>query len=394
MPLLMLMRLLTSALSLAVLGAAAYLAWTWYEGETAYDTLNGILVRTREDWRLWVAGLLLAWSLMGRLALAPLLGRADNDHSRMSLTRGEGEFIDTPTGASIYVERHGDRSKPVMIFTHGWGLDSTIWQYARRDLVGDFHLVFWDLPGLGKSRRGPDGSADPTRFAADLQAVIDFVGAKDVILVGHSIGGMAIQTLVRDAPDYVSGQVAGIILLNTTYTNPITTAAGSGILRTLRWPLLEPLLFLTRLLQPLAWLDAWRAYLNGSAHIANRIQFGRSATRSQLNAVTLLGTRNPQGVLARGNQGMFRWDATGAMRLYSGPVLVIGGRLDLATRIEASRLIAADAKGSQLLEVDDVNHCGFLEKAGAYNDAIAAFARAATSRSAGTAAPPPDLKSP
>jgi pimeloyl-ACP methyl ester carboxylesterase len=374
MPLLIVVRLLTSVLSLVVLGAAAYLGWTWYEGDT-YSSVDGVLVRAREDWRLWVAVGLLLWSLMGRFVIGPLLGRADDAQSLLAPRRGEGEFVDTPTGATVYVERHGDSSKPMLLFTHGWGLDSTIWQYAKRDLLPEFHLVVWDLPGLGKSRRGPDGRTDPTRFAADLQAVMDFVGAKDIILVGHSIGGMTIQSLVRDAPEQVHRQVAGIVLLNTTYTNPINTAFGSAVFRVLRWPVLEPLLFMTRLLQPLAWLDAWRAYLNGSAHLANRIQFGGSVTRSQLNAVTLLGTRNPQGVLAHGNQGMFRWDATAAMRHYLGPVLVIGGRVDLATKVEASRVIAAEARGSRLLEVDGVNHCGFLENAAVYNDAIAEFAR-------------------
>ena len=71
---------------------------------------------------------------------------------------------------------------------------------------------------------------------------------------------------------------------------------------------------------------------------------------------------------------MFRWDATGAMRKFANPVLVIGGTADLATTLPASRTIAAES-GAQLIEVPDVNHNGFLENAAAYNDAIAAFTR-------------------
>jgi hypothetical protein len=52
-------------------------------------------------------------------------------------------------------------------------------------------------------------------------------------------------------------------------------------------------------LSPLAWLDAGQAYLRGWAR-ANRIQFGRRVTRSQLNALTLLGTRNSQAAVPRG----------------------------------------------------------------------------------------------
>ncbi len=39
-----------------------------------------------------------------------------------------------------------------------------------------------------------------------------------------------------------------------------------------------------------------------------------------------------------------------------------------------------DAPNSKLLEVEDVNHNGFLENAVAYNSAIADFARAVTTK--------------
>jgi len=374
MPLLIFARLLSSIASLAVLYGAGYLLWSWYDGDV-YITATDTLERTREDWRLVLGVALIAFSFLGRFVIVPLLGRPDTAETRLDLQRAAGDILDTPTGASLYVEQHGDRSKPTILFTHGWGLDSTIWQYAKRDLSSDFHLVFWDLPGLGKSKAGADHRFDPTRFSLELDAVMEFIGSRGVVLVGHSVGGMTIQTLVRDAPDRVRSRVAGIVLLNTTFTNPIDTVFGAIVFKALRWPLIEPMLFLTSMLQPLAWLDAWRAYLSGSAHIANRVQFGRKVTRSQLNAVTLLGTRNPQGVLAQGNLGMFRWDASEAMKGYDGPVLIIGGRVDLATKIEASRTIASDAPRARLIEVDDVNHNGFLENALAYNKAIIDFVK-------------------
>ncbi len=43
------------------------------------------------------------------------------------------------------------------------------------------------------------------------------------MLVGHSIGGMTIQTLARDHPELFGREVVGVVLLNTTYTNPLKT---------------------------------------------------------------------------------------------------------------------------------------------------------------------------
>jgi pimeloyl-ACP methyl ester carboxylesterase len=305
-----------------------------------------------------------------------LLGKPDTDHTRFHPVHGKGATIESPTGAQLYVERSGDASKPTLVLTHGWGLDSTIWAYAKRDLGERFNLVVWDLPGTGKSRPGANKQLNPDRFADDLVAVIQSVPAGRVVLVGHSIGGMTIQAFVRRAPQRLKGRVAGIALLNTTYTNPLETMIASGFFKAIRWPVIEPMLLLTRLLQPLAWLEAWRSYASGWAHLANRVQFGKTVTRSQLNAVTLLGTRNSPAALARGNLGMFRWDASSVLADAHCPVLIIAGQNDIVTKPQASREMAADAR-TRVVLVDDVNHNGFLEDADAYNAAIAAFAEAA-----------------
>ena len=47
--------------------------------------------------------------------------------------------------------------------------------------------------------------------------------------------------------------------------------------------------------------------------------------------------------------------------------------MDVATKLEASRTIASDARDATLIEVDGVNHNGFLEKAPVYNEAIRSF---------------------
>jgi pimeloyl-ACP methyl ester carboxylesterase len=148
----------------------------------------------------------------------------------------------------------------------------------------------------------------------------------------------------------------------------------SRLFQALRQPLLEPLLHLTIWLQPVAWLSAWQSYLSGSAHLANRFGFGRFVTRSQLEHTTLLATRNAPAVQARGNLAMFRWDATGALEGLQTPVLMIGGEVDIITKLEASREIARSAPEARLQMVDGVNHMGFLERANLYTAAIESFA--------------------
>jgi pimeloyl-ACP methyl ester carboxylesterase len=371
MPLLFLAGLFFGLFSWAVLGSGVYLAWSWYEGDVVRDA-DGVLQRVREDWRLWTALALLGWSFLGRFVVRLLLARPDTDETRPEC--GLGHRIDGAGGASLHVEIDGDAAAPPLILIHGWGMDSTIWYYARRHLAKRFRVIVWDLPGLGRSRVKSRDAIDLARFAADLKSVIGLAGGRPVVLVGHSIGGMTIQTLARDDAAFFNEQVAGSVLLNTTWTNPLETMILRGLFKALRWPLLEPVMRLTIWLQPLAWLAAWQSYLSGSAHMANRLGFGRFVTRSQLDHTTLLATRNPPGVLARGNLAMFRWDATRAWADIATPLLVIGGDKDIVTKVEASETLAANAPNARLQVVQGVNHLGFLERAEIYNEAIAAFA--------------------
>lgn len=370
MPLIVLARLVLSLASWGVLAAGGCLLWSWYEGSWTLDAY-GASHHVREPWQLWTALALLAWSFLGRLVMTPILTRADEDPTRAE--RGDHQMIASPTGSNLYVEVHGPEDAPPVILTHGWGLDSTIWYYLRRHLSQNFRVIVWDLPGLGRSQAASGSTVDLSHFATDLKALLSLTGGKPAVLVGHSIGGMTLQTLVRDHPEVLADQVTGLVLVNTTYINPLKTMVLSPLALALRRPVLEPIFRLAIWLQPLAWLGAWQSYLSGSAHLANRIGFASQVTRSQLEQTTLLATRNPPAALARGNLAMFRWDAHDAIALAAVPCLILAGDKDLVTKKEASEHIASQAPFASLRVIDDANHMGFLERSQAYNEEIARF---------------------
>ncbi|MET3900410.1 pimeloyl-ACP methyl ester carboxylesterase [Devosia sp. UYZn731] len=371
MPFIIILRFVFSLLSLCILGVAAYLLWNWYHGDLVRQS-DGDLVRVRTDWFLWLGGALLCLSFLGRTILAPFLAKKDTDPT--APIRSAGVTVPGATGSQLYVERLGAPDAPVIILTHGWAMDSTIWFYAKRDLARRFQVICWDLPGMGKSRPATASAIGLSEFAQDLRSVIELAGDRKVVLVGHSIGGMTIQTLARDEPEYFNRRVAGTVLVNTTYTNPLKTMILSGLAQAIRWPVLEPIMRLGILLQPLVWLSAWQSYLSGSAHVANRIGFGKYVTHSQLNHTTLLSTRNSPGNINRGNLAMFRWDATNAMAKITTPVLVLAGSIDIVTKPEAGQRIALDHAGTIYTAIAGVNHMGFLELAPVYNRAIEDFA--------------------
>lgn len=331
----------------------------------------GTPYRERDDWRLWSGLAALAWSALGRYVVLVLTARRDLRPTRAQ--RGAGRTVTSATGSSLYVETHGPAAAAPIIFTHGWGMDSTFWHYAKQDLADRFRLTFWDLPGLGKSAPASKAAISLEAFAADLASLLDNAGGQRPVLVGHSIGGMIIQTLLRDHPQ-LQDRLAGVVLLNTTYSNPLKTMILGRLLAALQRPLLEPAAKFAIGLQPLMWLAKWQSYLSGSSHLALRLGFGKFVTRSQLEHATLLSTRNPPAVQARGDLAMFHWDATGVVDRARIPVLVVGGDKDIVTKLEASQAMAGRADMASLQVVRDVNHMGPMERADLYNQLIADFA--------------------
>lgn len=365
------MSLLIPVLNILVLSvtiAFGFLGWTTLEDHGGRRALDD--PELWRDGRVWLtlSGIaLLAGG--GRWLVLALLGHADKAWVRPA---AEGEVVPVEDGSRLYVERPsglGSTASVTLVWTHGWGLDATIWA-PLTDRLSDHPTLMWDLPGLGRSRSGGSGSVGPKAFAADLDRLLDDTPGP-LVLIGHSIGGMTLQSWLSRSPE--RERVAGLVLLNTTPRMPLRTMVFSTLLRALERPLLRPMMRLTILLRPIAWLMAWQGYLSGTTHLANRLGFGRRAGRGALDYVSRLTTRNDPAVQARGNLAMFDWDSEDAAAGWSKPLLVIGGTDDLVTRSQASQALAALAPDSRLVLVPGVGHMGFLEAPEAYADAIRAF---------------------
>ena len=372
MPLTFLSRWLAVIVGMVVLVVAIHLIYSWWDGPLARDAAGAVRVQRGESWRLWSGVVLLGWSFFGRF---PTLLFFRKDRAEPKARRVEGALIDGPHGARLWVESIGPADAPVIVFTHGWGMNATVWWYAKAHLSETFRLVMWDLPGLGRSTRFSDGEIGLDRFADSLKAVVDHVGADKVLLVGHSIGGMITQTLARDHAQFVEARAAGLVLVDTTYTDPLRTMIMSGLFRAVRVPLIKPLLWLQIVLAPLVWLLNWKSYLDGSMLIVTRLTgFGRFATRGQIDMTSLLAVKGSPGVQAKGDLAMITWDATGALAEVATPILILAGTKDIITLPRASAEMDRQAGNSELQPVEGCGHMGFLERADIYDSAIGTFA--------------------
>ncbi len=323
MPLTLILRWLFGFLGLMVLVVAAHLLYSWFDGQLVRDAEGGVRVARGAPWRLWTGIALLAWSFLGRFPTL-LLFRKGKDEPQVQ--RGAGRVMDGPAGSKIWVESHGAAGAPLIVFTHGWGMNATIWWYAKRQLVGQYRLVLWDLPGLGRSKTFSDGKISLERYAECLKTVVTQAGDTPAILVGHSIGGMITQTLARDYPEFVQARASGLVLIDTTYINPLRTMILSGLFQAIRIPVILPLLRAQILLSPFVWLMNWKSYLDGTMLIITRLTgFGPFSTRGQLNVTSRLSVKGSPAVQAKGDLAMIGWDATGALAETAVPVLILSG---------------------------------------------------------------------
>lgn len=360
MPLDFLFRLLSNLITIALLSGAAYIFYQWYEGALVSDL-----------WLYLSIGLLL-WSFLGFLPLLLLHRRGRDEPKPMRSDRVKR--LTRPDGSEIQVEFYGSERAPTLLLTHGWGPDSTVWYYAKKQLSDRFRVIVWDLPGLGKSKKPRNRDYSLEKYARDLEAVLAQVEDRSVILLGHSMGAMIVLTFCRLFPEQLEQKIAGLILVDGTYTNPVKTTTLNKLLMVLQKPLLQPLLYLAIVLSPLLWLISWLSYLNGSTLLTTEISgFTGRETRGQLNFSTLIGIKASPGILARGVLAMFKFDETATLPQISVPTLVVVGKSDIATRPFASQRISTEVPQAQLSVLSPGGHMALMESNQQFSEIIRAF---------------------
>jgi pimeloyl-ACP methyl ester carboxylesterase len=115
----------------------------------------------------------------------------------------------------------GGRAELTVVLVHGFALDRRSWHYQRRDLAlctePRVRQVLYDHRGHGRSGRPNPRSCTIDQVGRDLDVVIRSVAPTGpLVLVGHSMGGMAIMALAEQRPELFADRVRGVALIGTS----------------------------------------------------------------------------------------------------------------------------------------------------------------------------------
>jgi pimeloyl-ACP methyl ester carboxylesterase len=128
---------------------------------------------------------------------------------REPVVPGTAAVVASADGVPISCETTAPRDR-ALVLVHGWSCDRTYWRHQVRAFADRYQVVTIDLAGHGDSGAGRRVWT-MSAFGGDVAAVVRALDLRDLVLVGHSMGG----DVVVEAALVLGDRVAGIVWVDT-----------------------------------------------------------------------------------------------------------------------------------------------------------------------------------
>lgn len=255
--------------------------------------------------------------------------------------------IATHDGGEIHVVEVGE-GRPVLLL-HGVTLQWWVWSATIRRLRGRYRVLAWDMRGHGSSVPGSDG-VSMAAMATDVVTVLEALDLHDVIVVGHSLGGMVTGRFATQHRDVMEQRVTGLVFLATSAASRAVKGLEGGLSA-----LSATLPYLGRIgLSSPRWRYGWHDTDMAAAMVA--MAFGRGATGRMVDDVRQMLADCPPRTLVEAGTAIANHDVRAALGATRVPTTVVVGDEDRLTPVPHARTIAAIIPGSELVELRGVGH--------------------------------------
>jgi pimeloyl-ACP methyl ester carboxylesterase len=268
--------------------------------------------------------------------------------------------IDAFDGGSIYLVESGEGTP--IVLSHGVTNSIRSWFHQLELLPKEgFRVIAFDHRGHGQSRVGTAGHS-LANLAEDMRTVVEGLDLHDAILVGHSMGGVAVQAFMTQFPEIAAERVAGIVLLSTLAKAPF----GSHSTRTKKR--VEEL---TNRAPDTSWV--WTSPNFG--FLVARLGFGKNPHPSHVELVRQMLRDCPPETRLDAPRALMGLDLTPDLPSVNIPTLVVVGTSDLLTPPAQARLITKLIPNARLEMFPGGGHMLMLERVDELNRLIVDFAR-------------------
>jgi len=229
-------------------------------------------------------------------------------------------------GCPIHVEIDGPEQAPVLMLSNSLGTTLQMWDDQVRPFTQSFRLVRYDRRGHGQSG-APAGPYTMERLGRDALAVMDGLGLERVHWCGLSMGGMVGMWLGANAADRINK-----LILSNTATYYADKSPWNERIAAVR--------------------------ASGLAAIADRVinlwltaDFRERAPAATARLKAMLLATPVAGYIAC-CEAVRDMDHREIIRSITAPTLVIAGRHDQATTVEAADFIRQRIPGAALTLLD------------------------------------------
>lgn len=261
-------------------------------------------------------------------------------------------FAPSSSGRSIYYERSGAGSGPVVLFCHGAGSNIASW-WQQLPVFGAHHpCIAIELRCFGRSA-APIEEFQLRNFVDDVVAVLDHAGVDKVAFIGQSLGGMVGLRTALWHPRRVSAFVAAGSSL--AIAHPLLVEAVAGHLQRVPASSIEQRAFS-------AWFNAEHPQLAALyAHIGRFNPNAHSIPREAWTAA-MASLNTPQSLLS-----------TDTLRDLACPTLFILGSTDPVVPLQAVEAIRPLVAGSEKVVLERSGHVAYYEQPERFNTAVLDF---------------------
>lgn len=249
-------------------------------------------------------------------------------------------FVAAEDGAEIYYEVHGD-GPATLAFASGFMGITDIWRAQIDHFSPHYRCVAFDNRGAGRSEKPfPRVAYGVQRHADDLHVVLREVGAEQVVIVGHSMGGNTASLYYlkhREA-------VGGIVYCGSYVSGAQIARVGNT-------------------------LDVIKGAVK---HKASRVEFYKAVGLSE--AIALESAKWELYAVLGNAESFMEFDMSDRIGEISCPCLILHGDGDIVSPLDPCGIGLRDGLPDAQLEVfTGVNHCPMSEDPDRTNSLVARF---------------------